>query len=126
MNFKHVENLIGKEKRKKMILFLVVKSVITNQIFMKPFAIKIFWNQLRLLVLKQVSQFIILKFSNNCLEQKITNSGDPLYCLISTVNVTFYRNMNVKEHCDTLVFMKTLKSICVFFSKLVRSDKSVC
>ena len=39
---------------------------------------EIFWNQTRILVLKSVSQFIITAFNNNCLEPKITKSGDPL------------------------------------------------
>ena len=45
--------------------------------YQKPFS-----NQIRLLVLKQVSHFIILTFSNNSLEPKILNSGDPLYAEI--------------------------------------------
>ena len=51
---------------------------------------KIFLNQIKPLVLKQVSHFIILTFGKISLEPKIMNSGNPLNAAIPLNIILIY------------------------------------
>ena len=77
----------------------------------KKWTFEIFWNQSRLSELRKICLLIILVFSNNCLEPKITNSRDPLY-LFMNKGVFMFDIFDAQ-----LAFLSIIHSILVQFPK---------